>query len=462
MKFLKKFFNWKPLIFLLVLALAYLGGIGYFSDKFQANTKIGVIDISNLNLAQAKKKLSQEITSESIEIKENGRSLGSIDMNDLGIEFNQLNALDDIFNNQNPNTWISYFFNTNEYEGDFLSDIQFDTKKLNDKLLDLNLNNAERNPAQDAAIEYNESQGYHIVDSQPGNQIDNKALTQGFLDAIQAGRNEIELNHYYIQPEIYRDNESIQQAYQRIEEASNTKITLDIDGNKEVITKSDIQKWMYFTPDNEIVYDENLIQESLKKYNDKYATYLKTRTFESTYQGTVTIQPGTLGWSINREAEAAQIAEDLYNENDVERQPIIDGIGYGLKDDIGNTYVEVDIANQTMFVYVNGQLYTQTPIVSGKIGAETTPGAYAIWSKETDRYLVGQDWVNNNEDYKVHVNYWMPFDEVGQGIHDTVGRSAYGGNIYLYGGSMGCINTPLGVMSEIYNVLEVGTPVIVF
>ena len=59
------------------------------------------------------------------------------------------------------------------------------------------------------------------------------------------------------------------------------------------------------------------------------------------------------------------------------------------------------------------------------------------------------------------MKYWMAVDG-NIGIHDATWRKEFGGDIYLTDGSHGCINTPLEIMSEMYEVVEKGTPVILF
>ena len=49
----------------------------------------------------------------------------------------------------------------------------------------------------------------------------------------------------------------------------------------------------------------------------------------------------------------------------------------------------------------------------------------------------------------------------GCGIHDASWRSSFGGNIYTYNGSHGCVNTPYSAVKKIYNNTTYGTPVIV-
>ncbi|MCI6868503.1 MAG: L,D-transpeptidase, partial [Lachnospiraceae bacterium] len=80
-------------------------------------------------------------------------------------------------------------------------------------------------------------------------------------------------------------------------------------------------------------------------------------------------------------------------------------------------------------------------------------GVWAIDAKKRDAILTG-------EGYTAPVSYWMPFNG-NVGIHEME-RYAFGSNIYLSNGSHGCINTPYDQAEIIYNVVSIGTPVIVY
>jgi lipoprotein-anchoring transpeptidase ErfK/SrfK len=65
-------------------------------------------------------------------------------------------------------------------------------------------------------------------------------------------------------------------------------------------------------------------------------------------------------------------------------------------------------------------------------------------------------------EYESPVTYWMQFNG-GIGLHDAAGwRSTYGGSIYYYSGSHGCVNLPLDLAQTLYETFDVGTPVIVY
>ena len=55
----------------------------------------------------------------------------------------------------------------------------------------------------------------------------------------------------------------------------------------------------------------------------------------------------------------------------------------------------------------------------------------------------------------------MPFNR-GIGIHDATWRSSFGGSIYVYSGSHGCINTPYELAQTIFSEVEKGMPVICY
>lgn len=121
----------------------------------------------------------------------------------------------------------------------------------------------------------------------------------------------------------------------------------------------------------------------------------------------------------------------------------------------GDTYIEISIDQQHMWVYKNGRQIESTEVVTGDYGVNDTPtGYYYINYKQRDTYLYGADYVS-------HVDYWMPFYGA-YGIHDSSWRSTYGNPIYKGDGSHGCVNTPLSAMANIYNNVYAGTPVIIY
>ena len=126
---------------------------------------------------------------------------------------------------------------------------------------------------------------------------------------------------------------------------------------------------------------------------------------------------------------------------------------------LGDSYIEVDITNQHMTYYQDGRLVVDTDIVSGQPGGHATPsGLYHSYYKCEDIWLTG-------EDYFVFVDYWISVTpDTTIGLHDADWRTNFGGEVYLYGGSHGCVNTPKEAMKKIYDTINVDDhiPILVY
>ena len=126
------------------------------------------------------------------------------------------------------------------------------------------------------------------------------------------------------------------------------------------------------------------------------------------------------------------------------------------QNDYGDSYVEINLTAQHLFLYKDGNLVVESDFVSGNLskGHATPTGAFGLTYKTTDAVLRG-------EDYVTPVKYWMPYaGDVG--MHDATWRNSFGGNIYKTNGSHGCINLPRSAAKTIYETIEQGYPVLVY
>lgn len=447
----------------LVLGLIYFGGVGFYSEKFSANSTFGTVDISNLTLNEAQTKIVEDLNDKEFVLKEDGEEVARLTLGDLDPEYNTERELEASYLSQNPTTWVNSLFESQDYNNGLEEQINFNEEKMINSLSEQGLTNEERKAAVNAAVNYDESEGYYVVEGEEGNQIDLDRLESAIIEGIQKEDYIIDLSEAYAQPTVTEDSEEITSILSEIEAVSDIEITYTIAGDSITVPQAEIEKWIYFDSANELVINPESVKAYLDTLNEEYSTFNKSRQFNSTLQGEVTVPPGILGWSIDTEAETEALINDIHAGNAVTREPIYYSSGgiAGAANDIGTTYVEIDLSNQYMYLYVDGQIITETPIVSGKIGAETVPGANAVNEMLADTNLVG---INpfSNINYSTPVNYWIRFDDQAQGIHDASWQGSYGGNVYQSNGSLGCINTPLGAVEIIFNTVDYGTPVIVF
>lgn len=448
---------------LLTLGLGYLGGVGYYAEKFTPNTRYGSVNIGNLTLAEAEKQINEDINKETITLIEKGKELGKITLGDLGVEVAPDEILKATYESQDPSQWVVNLFDGTEVKNVLGHSVTVDAEQVKGALDKLNITNDEREKAVDAAIDYSDEKGYFVEPGQSGTEIDYDKLSEAIVDSLDKNTDKVELESVYAEPIIGEDSEQVTKTMDYINQILDTKITLQVAGDDITIPREELQQWIHFDANNALYIDEEMVYAYVNALNDKYSTEGKDRQFESTLQGTVTVPAGILGWSIDVDTEVQQIIADIRNHQDVTRKMAFTGVGnrLGEKDDIGSTYIEIDLTNQMMYLYVDGENIVATDIVSGQIGAETVPGANAVIEMLKDTDLVGYNqFLKVN--YKVPVGYWIRFDYQAQGIHDANWQWSFGGDTYLYSGSLGCINTPIDQVSEIYANIEYGTPVLVF
>ncbi len=125
------------------------------------------------------------------------------------------------------------------------------------------------------------------------------------------------------------------------------------------------------------------------------------------------------------------------------------------------TYVFVSIPKQHLTYFVDGKVALDCPVVTGNAGNHNTPrGTFYLIYKSRNLVLRGSN--DDGSKYNSYVNYWMDFLGTSFGLHDATWRSTFGGDIYKGNGSHGCVNMPLASAGELYEMLEPGTPILIY
>src|SRR5699024_703650 len=165
--------------------------------------------ISNLTLPEAEEKIQEDIYSKTFQITENGQEVGSIQLGELEPELQTGEVLTKTYNSQNPNEWITGYFQSENHDGGLMETMNLDEQKLNKQLADLGLSNEDRTAAQDATIEYTEAQGYYVTEAEEGNQLDIDKVQELIMNGVQNGEESIEINSAYLEPEVSSHDEKI-------------------------------------------------------------------------------------------------------------------------------------------------------------------------------------------------------------------------------------------------------------
>lgn len=126
-----------------------------------------------------------------------------------------------------------------------------------------------------------------------------------------------------------------------------------------------------------------------------------------------------------------------------------------LLQELPETYAEVDISDQKVYCYYQGELVLVADCVTGIPTYGTTKGTNKgyteINGKLYDTKLMG------GAPSKIFIS----FNPDAEGFHDASWRSEFGGEIYLTNGSHGCVNMRLEDVQVLDNYLNAGDHVLV-
>lgn len=125
---------------------------------------------------------------------------------------------------------------------------------------------------------------------------------------------------------------------------------------------------------------------------------------------------------------------------------------------VGKNFAVISLDHQYMWVFHNGKLAVETPIISGKPSSPTVMGNFSVQEMAQGTYLIGPTW-------KSWVDYWISFSG-GYGIHDASWQYSnnfyYNSRSYTWVGSHGCVNVLPSVMPRVYDALYTGSAVTVY
>ena len=164
------------------------------------------------------------------------------------------------------------------------------------------------------------------------------------------------------------------------------------------------------------------------------------------------------GWQIDQKAELKELTELIKNGETQVREPVYSHEGLVRKtNDIGYTYIEIDLTAQRMVFYKDGTPTADAQIVSGNPfvpNCATPVGCYTTGEMKSGCTV-------NGEDYPSAVNYWIPFDG-NLGISDAPWRMDFGGQLYEFEGTHGSICAPSDQVQIIFSNVEKNTPIVIY
>lgn len=262
---------------------------------------------------------------------------------------------------------------------------------------------------------------------------------------------QVNLSDYYVYEDTSEERSLLEAQMEKI-----NNFSIDYTNGFSLNTEVLYNRGLLYVEDGEVkvnISDEDtrsICARNLTSYNTVGLPY----TFTTHDNREIVVDSITYGTYINYQAEAEYLVNAITNwQSEEGRIPILK---QSADVDITKTYIEVDESKQHAYYYKDNELLWDSDVVTGKPTAErqTHKGIYFIYNKAKDNV--------NLEKYNVIVQRWLSITYDGQGFHDASWRSAFGGTIYKTNGSHGCINTPKEAMYKLYDLIEIGTPVIIY
>lgn len=440
-----------------LLIVCYLGGVFYFSQHFSSNTTLNGYDISYYDADEADKVIERETDSYSLTVRfKNGEE--EIRTGDAGLQISMAESMQSLIGRQNPLIWFIDLFRADHYDVSYV--VSYNEKDMRTLISNMDyMKTYNMEPSVNARVKMEDGEAVLVKDV-TGTELKPENVYKVVFDALDAYETlaDIEAGHCYIPASVTENSAVIAKGMKNAENFLSIEAVYDFDGYEIQIPREELSTLAYVDDASNIVISRKNVETYAEKFAKQYSTSYTDRDFKTHDGKKIKVYGGYYGWQLDPVKEAEELYELLCTQDNFMKEPACDhkGYAYGEFNDIGDTYVEIDLTDQHVYVYINGRKAYDTDCVSGNAsrGMSTPGGLFGVTYMAQNVFLRG-------EGYETHVNFWMPFNG-GIGMHDATWRRQFGGNIYSYDGSHGCINLPYSAAADIYSMIEPGMPVVCY
>ena len=453
----------------LVISIAgvYFGGWISSMGKFLKNTYINNIDVSGMTLSQAVDAVKSGPTSEYLVVTGRSGSVEHIPLDFFDYKYDLTKDIKEVFDQVDHANWYKSYFKQTDYTTN--PEVKYDYQKLEYILRNTVWGKID---TSDAKMVYDDD-GYYVQPEIYGDTVDIEELVDYVMGEVEKGNLNVNLSksRCYTDPTVFA--EDLEQLVDDMNAHFNFVITIDFDYTQETLSGSDVYDWAEIE-NGSFTLDHSKVESYVAALAQKYDTFMTTRTFRTTNRGVIQLSQGRYstgqyGWWIDQEKTVEKLIDCIEAGENVTIDPEYVQLDTGYcyvgfpsdrsaGDDIGNTYIEIDLSAQHLWYYREGELLFETDqIVSGKATdskRKTPEGIYSVYIKQTNYTM-------KTPEYTAKCSYFMRLSFEGIGLHD-LSRSVYGGDTYINNGSHGCINMRYNEVSQLYDLVEKGTPAVLY
>jgi hypothetical protein len=428
----------------------------YFLNHFCFHTIINGVNVSLKSQEDAKRTIRSFIHGYALRLIERNGNTEVLEGRDIGMQYNADIDLSNIIHIQKMFKPCKAILNRKIYFEEKL--YSFDKHLFIKKVNQLSCFHKRVTKPCNVRFQFIRD-SYVMMEAIEGNQLKKSQVYEVIRNSLQKGETELDFNEKscYEKPRYTTTSEKTLFTKHLLDQFVSTKILYEFGNKKEIIDGNVIHEWIIVDNDLEVSMNTAAVKQFVTTLANRYNTVGTTRNFKTSTGKIIRVSGGLYGWKIDVNRETKEILKNMNTGDVVKREPVYSqrALLCGA-DDIGDTYVEINITKQHLWFYKNGALITDGAVVTGNPnrGNATALGTYMINYKEKGSVLSGRN-------YDVKVAYWMPF--YGNiGIHDAHWRYSFGGEIYKTNGTHGCVNTPGYMAKAIFENIEKGIPVICY
>lgn len=463
LKRISKFLTCVFLILMLLCIAIYLLVAYFYREVFMVNTWINGIYCTGKTVEEVNSELLCNTKAPFLTIKNDKGETVQINMEHASYREDYTQSLKSYIHKKQSLLWLQYLKKEKHIE--LLPQQSFDEEQL--KRLVLALPIVQQEVPEELVVEIVLEEDGYALQNNLSHVFSPERFAEYVVEGFHNGMTAFEISKSGAYADMEPNSEQLQTIvlWEQLESFLQCNLVYDMGTEKIRLDKSITSQFVKTNENGEfdlgangtfqvneaaiIDFVENLVME--------YNTCDTELAFESTRGELINVPYVTYGTELDLEAEIAYLLEAFPKKIAEVHIPkyIQEGYVRG-KNDIGDTYIEVDMTQQKLYCYKEGELFLETDIVTGNMRRkwDTPVGVNFVYAKQKKRILRGQG-------YATPVDYWMPVKGA-IGIHDADWRKEFGGDIYLKNGSHGCINIPPENMPIIYENYEIGTPVIMF
>ena len=452
--------------FLVLLGGGYLGGVYYFEDHLFFHTTINGMDFSSKSVGDVEEYMHSQVRDYTLTIEESDGETQQVSGSSIALEYVPGDELKKLVEGQNKFLWVKSLWEKTEIEAPI--GVTYNEEALAGELDRLPcLQKENQVKSVNAHPEFKDTE-FVIIPEVVGTRIDREVFDEAVAAAISGFSDTLKLEETecYIKPKYLKDSKKVVAAKDKMNSYLGANVTYDFNPYTEVVDASVISQWVKVNKKMKVTFNKDAVKKYIASLAEKYDTINKTREFTTANGNNVSVVPGTYGWEMDQETEYEKLLSDIKKEKTVTREPAyFSKAAVHETMDMGNTYAEVDLSAQHMWLFQNGKVTLESDVVTGNpnIGNRETPsGVYSILELQRNATLVGEkDPKTGKPEYRTPVAFWMRVTWSGIGFHDATWQPYFGGSLYLTNGSHGCINMPYDKAEALFGLLEIGMPVVI-